>query len=138
MKKVLLVGAVVLMTAGLALVASSQTGCAAEEAKGGKMLAHNVFFSLNDATPAAKEKLVAACKKYLSGHPGVIFFAAGTMAEECDRPVNDRDFDVALHVIFKDKASHDVYQTAERHLKFIEENKDNWKKVRVFDSMVEQ
>ena len=102
------------------------------------MLAHNVYFSLNDATPAAKEKLVAACKKYLSGHPGAVFFAAGTLAEECNRPVNDRDFDVALHVVFKDNASHDVYQTAARHLKFIEENQANWKKVRVFDSMVEQ
>lgn len=102
------------------------------------MLAHNVFFCLNDASPAAKAKLVAACKKYLSGHPGTVFFAAGTLAEECDRPVNDRDFDVALHVIFKDKAAHDVYQTAARHLKFIDENKDNWKKVRVFDSIVEQ
>ena len=102
------------------------------------MLTHNVYFSLNDASPAAKAKLVAACKKWLSGHPGTVFFAAGTLAEECNRPVNDRDFDVALHVIFKDKAAHDVYQTAERHLKFIEENKDNWKKVRVFDSLVEQ
>jgi hypothetical protein len=138
MKKVLLAGAVVLMMAGLALVAVSQTGCAAEEAKGGKMLAHNVYFSLNDATPAAKAKLVAACKKYLSGHPGTVFYAAGTLAEECNRPVNDRDFDVALHVVFKDKASHDAYQTAERHLKFIEENQASWKKVRVFDSLVEQ
>jgi hypothetical protein len=137
MKNVLLVGVVVLMVAGLALVVS-QTGRAAEEVKGGKMLAHMVYFSLNDATPAAKAKLVAACKKYLSGHPGTVFYAAGTLAEELNRPVNDRDFDVALHVIFKDKASQDVYQTAERHLKFIEENKDNWKKVRVFDSLVEQ
>jgi hypothetical protein len=125
------------MMAGLALVASSQAGRTAEEIKGGKMLAHNVFFSLNDASPAAKAKLVAACKKWLSGHPGTVFFAAGTLAEECNRPVNDRDFDVALHVIFKDKAAHDVYQTAERHLKFIDENQANWKKVRVFDSLVE-
>ena len=35
---------------------------------------------------------------------------------------------------FKNKATHDVYQTNEQHLKFIEENKANWKKVRVFDS----
>ena len=38
---------------------------------------------------------------------------------------------------FKDKASQDEYQKAERHLKFIEENQANWKKVRVFDSYVE-
>jgi hypothetical protein len=138
MKKLIVVCVVAAAVTALGLVASSQTGRAAEEAKGGKMLAHNVYFSLNDATPAAKAKLVAACKKYLSGHPGTVFFAAGTLAEECNRPVNDRDFDVALHVIFKDKASQDAYQTAEKHLKFIEENKDNWKKVRVFDSMVEQ
>ena len=45
-------------------------------------------------------------------------------------------FDVALHVVFADKAAHDAYQTVEDHLKFIEENKANWKQVRVFDSYV--
>jgi hypothetical protein len=37
-------------------------------------------------------------------------------------------------VIFKDRASHDAYQTAPKHLQFIEENKPTWAKVRVFDS----
>jgi hypothetical protein len=104
----------------------------------GPMLAHNVFFSLNDPSPAAQEKLVAACKKYLSGHAGTVFFAAGTLAKDLARPVNDRDFDVALHVVFQDKAAHDKYQKAPAHLKFIEENQANWKKVRVFDSYVGQ
>jgi hypothetical protein len=97
------------------------------------LLVHNVYFSLNDPSPANVQKLVASCKKYLTDHPGTVFFAAGTLAD-LDRPVNDRDFDVALHVIFKDRASHDQYQTAPRHLQFIEENKADWKKVRVFDS----
>jgi len=101
------------------------------------MLAHNVYFTLNDNSAAAKAKLVAACMKYLAGHPGTVFFAAGTRATELDRPVNDRDFDVALQVVFDGKETHDRYQQAERHLKFIEESKDNWKKVRVFDSHVE-
>jgi hypothetical protein len=57
---------------------------------------------------------------------------------DCDRPVNDRDFDVALHVVLKDKCAHDAYQKADRHLKFIEENQSNWKKVRVFDSYAGQ
>jgi hypothetical protein len=110
---------------------------AATPEKGPAMLAHNVFFSLNDNSETAKQKLVAACRKYLSGHPGEVFFAAGTLAADCDRSVNDRDFDVALHVAFTGKAAHDQYQQAERHLKFIAENQDNWKKVRVFDSYVE-
>ena len=45
---------------------------------------------------------------------------------------------MALHVVFKDKSAHAAYQKADRHLKFIEENQSNWKKVRVFDSYVGQ
>jgi hypothetical protein len=101
------------------------------------MLAHNVYFTLNDNSTAAKEKLVAACKKYLTGHPGTSFFGAGTRVEELDRPVNDRDFDVALVVVFDGKAAHDKYQKADRHLAFIAENKANWAEVRVFDAYVE-
>jgi hypothetical protein len=99
-------------------------------------LSHDVFFSLNDASDAAKGTLVAACQKYLSGHEGTVFFSVGTLAQELQREVNDRDFDVALHVTFKDKASHDKYQEHPRHKQFIEENRANWKKVRVFDSWV--
>jgi hypothetical protein len=101
-----------------------------------KMLSHDVFFSLKDRSPEARDKLIAACKKYLSGHPGTIWFAAGPLGEEFQRDVNDRDFDVALHIVFKNKAAHDEYSKAERHQKFIEETKDDWAKVRVFDSYV--
>jgi hypothetical protein len=100
------------------------------------MLVHSVYFSLKDNSGAEKQKLVDACKKYLAHHPGTVAFAAGTRAEEQKRPVNDVDFDVALHIVFKDKASHEKYQEDELHKKFIEENKDNWKKVRVFDAWV--
>lgn len=100
------------------------------------VLSHDVFFSLKDSSDAAKSKLVAACQKYLSGHEGTMFFSVGTLATDLSRDVNDKDFDVALHVTFKDKASHDKYQDHSRHKQFIEENKDNWKKVRVFDSYV--
>jgi hypothetical protein len=102
------------------------------------LIAHNVYFSLNDNSPAAKKKMVEACKKYLSKHPGTVSFAAGTLAEDLKRPVNDVDFDVALHLVFKDRASHDQYQGDARHLKFIEENKASWKKVRVFDSRIDE
>jgi hypothetical protein len=110
----------------------------ASEAHAEPQLAHMVFFTLKDKSPVARLKLVTACKKYLSTHPGTVYFSAGTLCEELNRPVNDRDFDVALHVVFKTKADHDRYQDAPLHLQFIEENKDNWTKVRVFDSVVEQ
>ena len=101
------------------------------------MLAHDVYFSLKDNSPQAKEKLIVACKKYLTDHPGTVWFAVGPLADEMKREVNDRDFDVALHLVFKSKADHDEYSKAERHMRFIEENKENWKKVRVFDSYLE-
>lgn len=101
-------------------------------------LAHNVYFSLNDASPAARDKLIAACKKYLSTHPGTVFFACGSLAQELRRDVNDLAFDVALHLVFENQAAHDVYQDAPLHNQFIDENKANWKQVRVFDSFVER
>ncbi len=101
------------------------------------MLAHNVYFALHDNSQAARQKLVGACKKYLADHPGTLFFACGLLAADLSRPVNDRDFDVALHVVFENQRYHDQYQEAPAHLRFIEENRSNWKKVRVFDSVVE-
>jgi hypothetical protein len=109
----------------------------APAARAETVLAHDVYFSLNDASPKAKDELVAACKKYLTGHDGTVYFSVGTLAAELNRPVNDRDFDVALHVYFKDRAAHDRYQEAPRHKQFIAEQQSNWKKVRVFDSTVD-
>ena len=101
------------------------------------MLSHDVYFTLKDGSPAARRKLVEACKQYLHKHPGVVFFACGTLNPDLGRPVNDRAFDVALHVVFKDRAAHDLYQKAESHQKFIDENKPAWESVRVFDSDVD-
>ena len=98
------------------------------------MLVHNVFFTLKDGTAANIQKLIDACFKYLKDHPGVVFFGAGPLVAELERPVNVRDFHVALLVVFKSKHDHDVYQTAPAHLQFIEENKPTWDKVRVFDN----
>jgi hypothetical protein len=112
-------------------------GSATPAAGAEPMVIHDVYFSLNDNAEQAKNKLVADCKQYLTNHPGELFFFAGVRATDFARDVNDRDFDVSLHVVFKDKAAHDQYATAERHLKFIAENQSNWKKVRVFDSYAE-
>lgn len=100
------------------------------------MLAHNVFFKLKDRSDAAKQALVASCQHHLTGHPGVVFFACGTLAEGLNRPVNDRDWDVALHLVFQSQAEHDAYQDAPRHHQFVAENKASWDSVRVFDSVV--
>ena len=115
------------------IVAFAGVSAQAEE----RVLAHDVYFSLKDDSPQAKEKLIVSCKKYLTDHPGTVRFAVGPIADEMKRDVNDRDFDVALHLVFKNKAAYDQYEKSERHLKFKEEAQDNRKKVRVFDSYLE-
>ena len=99
-------------------------------------LAHMVFFTLKENTPDHREKLVAGCKKYLSGHEGVVYFSAGARADDLQRDVNDTEFDVALHVVFRDKAAHGKYQVHPRHLQFIKEYSEMWSGVRVFDSLL--
>lgn len=122
MKKMLFaVSCLALATAGSAGAADAQ-------------LSHAVFFELNDASEAAQEKLVAECREYLTGHDGSVYFSAGTRVTELDREVNDTTFHVSLLIVFENKAAHDAYQTAARHLEFIERNRENWKSVRVFDS----
>jgi len=99
-------------------------------------LGHMVYFTLKDRSPAAVDTMVAACQKYLTGHPGTVLFAAGKRVPDLTRPVNQTDFDVALQVVFDSREAHDAYQEAPRHAQFIEENKSNWEKVRVFDAYV--
>jgi hypothetical protein len=99
------------------------------------LLVHNVYFSLHDRSEAARARLLAACRNYLPGHAGITLFACGVLAAELRRPVNDLDFDVGLHIVFRDQAAHDAYQASADHERFIAENKENWRQVRVFDSL---
>ena len=101
------------------------------------MLSHQVFFTVKGRERQRAENLVAACKQYLTGHPGTVFFAAGLRADGYERPVNDLDYDVALNIVFDTRENHDAYQEAERHLQFIDEQMDHWQTVRVFDAEVE-
>jgi hypothetical protein len=100
-------------------------------------LAHHVFFTLADDSPTKIQGLLAACQKYLTGHEGVVDFSVGVRDLELARPVNNTEYHLSLHVIFADRAAHDGYQTAPRHLEFIAQEKANWKSVVIFDSLLE-
>ena len=103
------------------------------EAQALSRLAHVVYFTLKDQSAPAAQRLVAACHKYLAGLSGIVFFAAGTRTPDLVRAVNDREFDVALQVVFQSREAHDAYQKAPLHQQFVAENKDHWAQVRVFD-----
>jgi hypothetical protein len=93
-----------------------------------------VYFKLKDNSPASRAKLTAACKLFLANHPGTVYFGTGTLAGDLNQPVNQRDFDVSLHLVFISKEALDKYHEHPRHQKFVDENKDNWESIRVFDS----
>lgn len=120
-----------LMAVFAVLATSLRAGASKAE---GPQLAHMVYFKLKDNSGGAKAKLTAACKLHLSNHPGTVYFGTGTRAGDLNRQFNDTEYDVSLHLVFANKDALDKYIEHPRHLKFLEENKDNWDKVRVFDS----
>src|SRR5262245_24947066 len=134
MKHILCCGLIVGLAALAGMRADEKPAKEKESSEGN--IAHMVYFKLKDNSAGEKDRLVAACKKYLDKHDGTVYFSAGVISDDFKRPVNDREWDVALHLVFKNKTAHDKYQDHERHLKFIEENKANWEKVRVFDAVV--
>jgi hypothetical protein len=121
----------------LGLVTSALVACQSVrgEASAGPLLVHSVYVELKEDTPALRQKLIDDCHAYLAPIPGIVAFAVGPRDEGLDREVNDLDFDVALTVVFRDRASHDLYQPHARHQEFIARNKDNFARVRVFDSL---
>jgi len=97
-------------------------------------LAHSVFISLHDNSPAARAELLADCDRLLGHHPGTLFYWAGELAGDIAWEVSERDFDVALHLIFENKAAHDVYQDSADHVAFLHKHEANLKSIRVFDA----
>ncbi len=132
MNRILVVAASAM--AALCIVVSLHYSRSAESAS--MVFAHEVYFTLNESTPETRQQLVGACQTYLSGHDGTVFFATGTRATEKTRDVNDTDFDVSLHLYFRDEAAHNAHQEHPRHKEFIEKMKSNWKAMRVFDAWV--
>ncbi|HUV13983.1 MAG TPA: Dabb family protein [Acidobacteriota bacterium] len=99
----------------------------------GQRFIHTVLFWLKDGTTDSKKKaLIKDCKDLLGSIATVKYLAAGEPAGT-PREVVDNSFDVGLVVHFEDSTGHDVYQTAEKHLEFIERNNDIWERVQVYD-----
>lgn len=120
----------------LRLLASLVVSMACVATASAAPLAHAVFFTLADDTPENRELLIADCHKHLADHDGTLFFSVGVVAAELQREVNDRDFDVALHIVFESRAAHDAYQEHPRHVAFSRKVRPMIAQVRVFDAVL--
>ena len=100
------------------------------------MLIHVVYFWLNDNAPADEAaKLAESCRSLLGKIPTVRHLWAGGPAETPRRDVVDASYAVGLIVVLDDAGkSHEVYQEHPLHKQFIEQHKQHWKKVQIYDS----
>ena len=103
-----------------------------------KYFAHIVFFQLLDLSDPGVDTFIDYCVKYLANHNGQIHFSVGLRAVDINRDVTDAAFDVAMHVIFENRAAYDAYAASQAHQDFITETAGMSTGRRVFDSYVER
>ena len=96
---------------------------------------HTVFFWMKDGVTDEQKKTFAdKGLMALSKISSISQFYYGPPAMT-PREVVDNSYDFALVCHFKDQAAHDAYQDDPIHLKFIEDFKDLWEKVQVYDNL---
>ena len=95
---------------------------------------HTVLFWMKDGTTEEqKQQLIQDCREFLGPISSVRFLAAGMPAMTPRTEVVDNSYGVGLVVHFEDRAGHDLYQEAPKHLEFIERNQAIWERVQVYD-----
>lgn len=83
------------------------------------MFSHVVIFWTDPANPAAAAELLAGMEKWLRPIPGALHFHCGKM-HPSPRDVVDQSYQVALNIVFPDKAAEDAYQEHPLHLEFVD------------------
>ena len=97
------------------------------------MFSHVVIFWTKPDVPEATERLLAGAEKYLRPCPGVVHYHCGQMADS-HRDVVDQSYQVALNLVFEDRAAQDAYQEHPLHVEFVENIfKPNCERVVVYD-----
>lgn len=97
------------------------------------MFSHVVIFWTHPDKPDAADALIAGAHQFLKPCPGIVLFHIGkTVASP--RPVVEQSYQVALNIVFTDKAAQDIYQDHPLHVEFVEKVfKPNCRKVVVYD-----
>lgn len=92
---------------------------------------HMVFFWLKPETDIADFQ--RATENFLMQVPEIVNYHLGEPAGT-PREVVNNTYSVSLVVTFASKEDQDIYQKHQAHLKYIDENKDKWTDVKIFDS----
>lgn len=99
-------------------------------------LIHTVFFWTNEGTTDDQMKAFEEGLVKLGTCPQIQSFFWGPPAPTEARDVVDNTYDYAINVHFASKEDQDAYQVDPIHQEFIENHKDLWAKVVVYDNVV--
>ena len=98
------------------------------------MFVHQVYFWLKNAENTEDHALLLKGIQSLSGIEPMLHFHVGTPAAT-NRPVIDTSYSFSELIIFNNLEEHDSYQIHPIHLKFVEDCKDLWSKVIIYDAV---
>ncbi len=97
---------------------------------------HTVLFWLhNPANEKERKTFEDGVQELLNQCPFITSSHIGIPANTATRPVVDASYTYCVVITFESKEAHDKYQVDPLHKKFVEENKNLWDKVLVYDSV---
>ena len=96
---------------------------------------HTVFFWMKDDLTDEQKKAFEKGLEKLTSIPSIQSAYWGPPAMTA-REVVDNSYDYAWIVHFANEAEHDLYQEDQVHLDFIEESKEWWERVQIYDNLV--
>jgi len=97
------------------------------------MLTHHVLFWLKSSTTEDQKREFRSALESLSGVETIKSIYIGTPAP-ISREVVDDTYTFSLVIVFDDLAGHDVYQVHALHKAFLEENRQFFEKVVIYDA----
>jgi len=100
-------------------------------------LIHTVFFWSKEGTTAEQKAAFAKGLEKLGTCPQIHSYYWGPPAPTEAREVVDNSYDYAINVHFASVEDQNAYQSEPIHLEFIENHKDIWDKVIVYDNVVQ-
>jgi hypothetical protein len=98
------------------------------------MLSHHVLFWVKASTSEAQKKAFRASLETLAGVETVKTIHVGTPSS-INRAVVDTSYTFSLLLLFENMEGHDIYQVHPLHKAFLDEFRDTFEKVVIYDSI---
>ena len=124
------------IAAGTLMNTFTDTQAEAATHKGEMPFVHHVFFWLKDTKNKKDHDQLLAGLKGLGKIEYIKMAHIGSPSiNDFDKPVTDASYSFSVMLVFNSKAEEEKYLVHPLHKKFIDDNKNLWSKVVVYDSI---